>query len=172
MKLNLGCGRTGKEYQDYVNLDRHKLSPGTLVHDLDKYPWPFRDDQFERITAHMILEHLNDKIAPLEEIWRISKSGAVISIKVPLFPSFYAMSDPTHKQFFTYYTFDYFTGEGQLNYYAKTRFKIIKRKIIFSWNPILNTLAIPMNIFPKIYTRYFSFILPSNELQIEITIIK
>lgn len=169
-KLNIGCGKDIKK--GYVNLDSIKLAGIDVVHDLNKYPWPFKSNTFDLVECNMILEHLDSIVKPLEEIYRISKLQGKIIIKVPFFPSVYAMTDPTHKQFFTYFTFDYFTLQDNMNYYSKARFKIIKRKIVFSWNKYLNVVAIPINWFPKFYSRYLSFILPSNEIYVELETIK
>ena len=169
-KLNLGCGKDSKE--GWVNLDSIKIKGVDVVHDLNKYPWPFKDNTFDEIEAFMILEHLDSIVKPLEEIWRISKNKAVIKIKVPFFPSVYSMSDPTHKQFFTYFTFDYFTPKNYMNYYSKARFKIVERKVIFSWNKFLNVFGFFINLIPKFYSRYLSFLMPSNEIDIKLEVIK
>jgi hypothetical protein len=169
-KLNLGCGKDIKD--GYVNLDSVKLPGIDIVHNLDKYPWPFKNNEFDEIEGYMILEHLDSIIKPLEEIWRISKNKAIIKIKVPLFPSIYSVSDPTHKQFFTYFTFNYFTENDNLNYYSKARFNILQRGFRFSWNKFLNFPSIFMNRFPKLYSRYLSSILPCNELYVELEVVK
>jgi predicted SAM-dependent methyltransferase len=169
-KLNIGCGRDIKN--DYLNLDSVKLPGVDVVHNLDKYPWPFKNNRFEEIKAFMILEHLEKWTRAMEEIHRITKNGAVTRITVPFFPSMYSVIDPTHKNFYTYGTFDYFEKKHGLNYYFKCNFKIKKKYIRFSWNPVLNLFSIPINWFPIFYSRYFSFIFPSNELYIELETVK
>ncbi len=133
-KLNLGCGR--EILKDYVTLDIIKLDGIDVVHDLNKFPYPFEDNTFDEIRAKSILEHLGDIQKVLEELWRISKPGAVIDIWTPHFSSLGAFVDPTHKNFFTYYSFDYFSenakkGIDHLDYYSKARFKILQRKIVY-----------------------------------------
>lgn len=170
-KLNIGCGRDIKK--DYVNMDSVKLPGVDIVHDLDKYPWPFKDSIFEEIYASQVLEHLKDKIKPLEEIWRISKSNAKIIIKVPYFPGIYAAGDPTHRQFFNYSTFDYFSIKDKgLNYYSKAKFKIIKKKILF--HKALKPLeAINLSRFTqKFWAAFFSFLIPATVLEVELRVVK
>ena len=169
-KLTIGSGKDIKD--DFINLDIIKLPGVDVVHNLNKFPWPFKEDSFEEIEAFMILEHLDNIVKPLEEIWRISKNKAIIKIKVPFFPSVYSMSDPTHKQFFTYFTFDYFTPENHMNYYSKARFKIVERRIIFSWNKYLNVIGFFINLMPRFYSRYLSFLIPSNEIDIKLEVVK
>ena len=171
VKLNMGCGRDIKV--GYVNMDSAKLAGVDIIHDLDKFPWPFKDNYFEEVFASHVLEHLNDKIKPLEEIYRVCKNNAKVIIKVPIFPGTYAVCDPTHKQFFNYSTFDYFRPNNQgLNYYSKAKFEIIKRKIIF--HPALKPMeAINISSFTqKFWAAFLSFILPAVILEVELRVIK
>lgn len=169
-KLNLGCGRDIIE--GWVNLDSVKLPGVNVIHNLNKFPYPFKKNEFSEIKAFMILEHLNNWTRAMDEIYRISKNGAIIKITVPFFPSMYSVIDPTHKNFFGYNTFDYFEPGHQLNYYFKARFKIKKKYIRFSWNPVLNILSVPINLFPVFYSRYLAFMLPSNEIYVELEVVK
>ena len=169
-KLNIGCGKDIKK--GYVNIDKFSLAGVDVVHDLNVFPWPFKDNSFEEINAEMILEHLDNWTKALEEIWRVSKNKARIKVIVPFFPSIYSVIDPTHKNFFTYFTFDYFQPNHNFSYYSKAKFNILKRHIRFSWNPVLNILSYPINWFPKFYSRYFAFMLPSNSLEFELETIK
>ena len=173
--LNLGCGKDIRKSTDeieWTNIDSIDIPGITLRLNLDHGRWPLDDNTYDYVDCKMILEHLHNWPQALEEIWRISKPGAIIEIQVPLFPSMYAATDPTHKSFFTYLTFDYFTPENSLNYYTKARFHIRKKYIRFSWNKIRNLLAIPINWFPIFYSRYLSFIFPANSLEIKLEVIK
>lgn len=76
------------------------------------------------------LEHLEDVIKVIEELYRICQDGAILRIKVPYYKSSGAFTDPTHKNFFTESSFRYFSGEDEYSYYTKARFKVIKNKLI------------------------------------------
>jgi len=128
-KLNLGCGN--KKRKGWINLDSASECYPDVLHDLNQYPYPFYDNEIDEVYADNVLEHLENNLMPLEEIWRICKKGAKITILVPLAPSPFAFQDPTHKQFFGFSTFDYFAKENSLNYYSKARFKIISKKLMF-----------------------------------------
>ena len=169
-RLNLGSGKNIKE--GYLNLDSAKLPGVDIVWDLNKHPWPIKSNSFGEIYISHVLEHLDDLIKCLEEIHRISKKDAKIIIKVPIFPSIYSANDPTHKHFFTYFTFEYFEPNAHYDYYSKAKFKIVKRKINFSWNRYLKWISFFVNLSPRFYSRYLSFIFPSNELYIELKTIK
>ena len=82
-KLNLGCGLSPKP--GYVNVDCNARYPVDVVHDLDVYPWPFSDDEFERIELDHVLEHLSDVRPVLTELYRITKPGGTVRIRVPHF---------------------------------------------------------------------------------------
>ncbi len=170
-KLNLGCGKDIKK--GYVNLDSVKLPGVDVVHNLDKYPWPFKKDRFDYIYCHHVLEHMESIIRPMEEIWRISKPGARVFIEVPNFPSVSSAADPTHKQFFTYLTFNYFRPEDNLNYYTHARFKIIKRKLVFSkFLPFLTLLFNVSEKMQKFHVLFLSSLIPADILQAELEVIK
>ena len=170
-KLNLGCGRYVRK--GYVNLDSVKLPGVDVVYNLDKYPWPFEDNSFSFVYCRHLLEHLESIVKPMEEIWRITSPGGKISLEVPNFPSVGAVADPTHKQFYTYLTFNYFRPEDSLNYYSKARFKIIERKIVFSrLTPFFTWFFNSSEKMQKVYVFFFSFLIPSEVLQVKLEVIK
>ena len=170
-KLNLGCGKVIKE--GYVNLDVADLPGVDEVHNLNKYPWPFKDSSFDEVYCDNVLEHLDDIIKPISEIWRISKNKAKIIVKVPFFPGIAAVADPTHKQFYSFLTFNYFRPEDKLNYYSKARFNIIKRKIVF--HQYLKPFTWFFNLsekMQKFYNTFLSFLIPAYTLYFELEAIK
>jgi ubiquinone/menaquinone biosynthesis C-methylase UbiE len=170
-KLNVGCGKDIKE--GYVNLDVVKLPNVDVFHNLDKYPWPFKDNTFEEIICDNVLEHLESIIKPVEELCRISKAGGKIIVKVPIFPSVYAGADPTHKQFFTYMTFDYFRPTDALNYYSKARFKILKKTIVFhQYLPFLTSFFNCSAKMQKFYAMFLYSLIPANSLYFELEAVK
>lgn len=168
MKLNLGCGKDIRK--GYINLDSVRLQGVDKFHNLDKFPYPFKDNTFTEIYCSHILEHIEDLVKVMEELYRISKADAKIIIKAPYFTNPGAFSDPTHRHFFTYNTMDYFSSESGLNYYSKSRFNIVEKKIklISTKNVLLRIfVAIPelfINLFPNVYQRFFPYIIPASEI--------
>lgn len=170
-KLNIGCGKDIKE--GWINLDSIKLPNVDIAHNLNKYPWPFKDNEIEMVYCSHVLEHLDSIIKPLEEIWRITKSGGRIIIEVPIFPSIGSGADPTHQKFFTFLTFNYFKPNDNLNYYSKARFKIIKRKIVFSkFTPFFTWFFNLSEKMQKFYTLFLAFLIPAEVLKVELKTIK
>jgi len=170
-KLNIGCGKKTKK--GYVNLDISKLPGVDIVHDLNKYPWPFKKDEFDEVLCDNVLEHLDDIIKPLEELWKITKHKGIIKIWVPLYPSTGSFADPTHKQIFTFMSFNYFRPEDRLNYYSKARFNIKKRKILFPKH--LKIFDYIINIhenIQKFYYIFFPYVINPYFLYIELEVVK
>ena len=97
-KLNIGCGRNVKK--GYINLDVVRLPGVDVVHDLEKFPYPFDDNTFDLIEASQVLEHVDNLRGVMKELARILKPGGKLKIDVPHFSSNTAYMDPTHKRFF------------------------------------------------------------------------
>lgn len=118
--LNLGCGQDRRE--GYMNLDISErlmiqgYSDGLI--DLNNIPLVyllnnlehggFKDESVDGVILYDILEHLDDPFATLKEVHRILKMFCICKVRVPNASiGLCAHIDPTHKQYFTRYTFDY-----------------------------------------------------------------
>lgn len=173
-KLNIGCGSDLRE--GYVNLDSIKQPGVDVIHDLDKFPWPFKDNTFEEVYASHILEHVVDLVKIMKEIHRISKNGARIIIRGPHFSCGVSYRDPTHKRFFSYFTFEHFCNPGE--YYKRKEsglFRIRNRKLNFTRYayPFLNKIFNPLiNASPGMYERFLCWMLPCSEALFELEAVK
>lgn len=160
-KLNLGCGEDIRE--GFLNMDIVKGRGVDLIHNLNKFPWPFKDNQFEVVYASHVLEHVDDLVETMAEIHRILKPNGKLIVRVPHFSCGVSYRDPTHKRLFSYFTFDYFTDDC---FYGLPQFKIKDRRLNFTrlaltfLNPLINPL---INLVPSIYERLFCWILPCAE---------
>jgi len=166
--LNLGCGKKIKE--GFINVDIFRSKGVDQVWNLNNYPYPFKSDIFDLILADNVLEHLDSSIRPLEEIWRIAKKDAEVEIIVPLAPTSHAFRDPTHKQFYTYRTWEYFTDMSNLNYYSQARFEILEKKIML--HNRLRWLDWTVNICPKFMCEFFSQFFPPAFIKVNLRVIK
>ncbi len=128
-KLNVGCGKDVRS--DFVNLDVVGLSGVDVVHDLQTFPWPFPEDEFDEIHMINVLEHLPETIRTLEELHRISKPGAKLIIRVPFWNSPDMLADPTHKKSFSERTLNFFDPAFpeclDRPYYSSARFSISRK---------------------------------------------
>lgn len=175
VKLHLGCGRDIRP--GYVNLDLAKIPGIDVVADLETR-LPFRDGVFDEVFTSHVLEHVGDLIPLLGELARVCRPGAVVRIEVPHFSFFGAYTDPTHKRFYGYHSFDYFTPEGYYNFYSNLRFRIRRRQIRFFWikneNRVVPSRVITglINAFPLFYERFLCWMLPANELYFELEVVE
>lgn len=161
-KLNLGCGSDIKE--GWINLDSVNIPGVDVVHDIEKLPLPFKNEEFGEILCQDILEHI-EYIPVLKDIHRILKKGGRLTIRVPHFTSKNNFIDPTHKKLFSISTFDFFVRGTKLfkerPYYFDFTFDRItyahitfeRSSKIFFYNAISEWL---FNLSPKVQRFYES----------------
>lgn len=171
--LHIGCGMSKKPGS--IGIDINPKSHADIVHDLDKFPYPFPKNHFDQIIAEHILEHLENLSRVMEELHKISKNGARIYISSCHFSSVDAFTDPTHKHFITSRTFDYYipgTDLSKFNY-SNVIFKKIK-----TWvgpqtpNPFLKPLLWLINKYLIYYEKRFAFIFPVGNISFELEVVK
>jgi len=96
-KLNIGSGND--IMQNCINLDRVKKEGVDVIHELNKFPYPFPDNHFDVIYAYHIIEHLDSVDIVLKELYRILKKEGLLYIRVPHFSNASAY-DPYHKGYY------------------------------------------------------------------------
>ncbi|MEE9448697.1 MAG: hypothetical protein V3V72_01500 [Ignavibacteriaceae bacterium] len=183
-KLEVGCGDHKRE--GYIGMDIVPLAGVDVVHDMNKIPWPFAQSEFDEIVFDDVLEHSNNFLGIIEEIYRVSKNSCIIKISVPHFSSDNMYSDPTHTTFFSSRSFNYFDkslGYKHDFYLQNVNFKIRKVHLSFreyftqTKRPFFNPLKwigieLLINKFNRIYERFFCWILPAAEIYFELEIVK
>ena len=177
-KIDLGCGNSKKE--GFIGVDCLKLSKVDIVQDLNKTPYPFNDSEIDEIWMNQVLEHLDSPLKIVEEIYRISKNGAKVTIGVPYFRSFYSIIDPTHSNFFGVNWFNYFDPEHpfyQRYSYSKAKFKINKIEFDREFKEVSisffhRTLIKIAERKPLFYESRLSHLFPLNSLTFYLTVIK
>jgi SAM-dependent methyltransferase len=168
--LNLGAGR--KHRADAFNVDLVATTCPELVWNLNRIPWPLPSDHFREVLAYDVLEHLDDMVAVMEEIHRVCAPGAVVKITLPHFSCANAFVDPTHRHYFSWFSFHYFTGENQWGFYSGCRFRRLQTHLQF-YPSILNKLVWRLaNRFPEAYERRWAWIFPAWFLSFELEILK
>jgi len=128
--LDLGCGRTPRNpfgRDEVYAIDR---SPPEgfdarrfAAVDLSVAPIPYPAAHFDSVSAYDFLEHV-PRVLPasdgqgtnlpfvrlMNEIWRVLVPGGRFYAITPAVPSLEAFTDPTHVNFITVHTHDYFCG--------------------------------------------------------------
>ncbi|MGQ9493406.1 MAG: class I SAM-dependent methyltransferase [Anaerolineae bacterium] len=185
--LDVGCGRA--KHHGAIGLDMNPLTEADVIADLNRRPWPFADNAFERILCRHIVEHITDLVGFMEEIHRIARTGALVEIVTPHFSNRYSFTDPTHLRHLGWRSFEYFTGGRTISspnlcqrlletqhpipeFYTSARFRLRTRRLYFShpfrWVGI-QWLA---NRFPDFYELYLPFLFPARDLYVTLEVVK
>lgn len=172
--LHLGCGP--QKIPGSIGIDINKKVNPDVVHNLDKFPYPFKDNQFDIVIADNIMEHLENIPKVMEELHRICKNGAKLLITTGHFSGIDAFTDPTHKHFFTSRTFDYFIPQTDLYELQYSNAKYKKNKVILgpenSNNLLLRLLLKLINKYAVFYEKRLAFIFPAGIIKFELEVIK
>jgi len=159
MKLNLGCMNDYRE--GWINLDFDRNYKADIYHNLNIIPYPFKENQFDEILASAILEHLDNPLDVMMEFWRIGKDNGRIYLLLPHCSALFHWAEIEHKHAFTVNSF----GRWEWNKELYPYFEVEKRRLSFTvfnyrfLNHIINPL---INLFPVVYERLFSGILPCS----------
>ena len=177
LKLDLGCGKSKRK--GFLGVDIKNFPSVDIIHNLNQFPYPFKDNEVGEVRMDQVLEHLEDPIKTMEEIYRISRNDAKLTICVPYFRSFYAFIDPTHKNFFGIHWFDYFDPTHKFFkkfHYSNAKLKLLK--VVFDME-FMHDLGIIHRIVKKIankkpnfYEQKLSHLYPLNTLTYFLKVIK
>jgi glycosyltransferase involved in cell wall biosynthesis len=106
LALDLGAGH-GKP-GGYLGVDRRAGDGVDIVHALPE-PLPVEDGSVGVIRAVDFLEHVADKIALINELYRVLAPGGLLLSQTPSTDGRGAFQDPTHVAFYNEHSFWYYT---------------------------------------------------------------
>lgn len=148
VKLDLGCGLSPR--RGFYSVDQIVMDGVDVVADLNKPLDLLPNDCCDYIYSCNCLEHVQELLPLMREIYRIARPGGTIEIIVPHFSNVYGYSDPTHVRFFGLYSMYYFVSqENQPNirkvpeFYTDVRFRICSLTIEFYRSGIVDKLVVP-----------------------------
>ena len=175
-KQLLVVGEGSATRPDAITVDMNPRLNPDVIHDLEAFPWPFKDNQFKRIVCHHILEHLQNFTGVMNELHRICQADGTIWIQVPHFSSRQAHA-PGHIFSFNVDAFEPYLEGGNFNWGhnwidTDRRFKRVGRKITFHRAYRQFFLHKLFNRFPQAYERFWTYIFPAEHLEIELRPIK
>jgi len=126
--LDVGCGIN--KFPGSIGVDRNPASRADVLADLDRFPYPFRDNSFVEVRASHVIEHVQDVIRTMEEFHRLAQPGGRVLIITPHYTDFSSFCDPTHRWHLNSFSFRYF-GEkhGGFGYYSPLRFQEISVRV-------------------------------------------
>ena len=109
-KLDIACGNNKQKGFKGIDI----IGKGTqadIVHDLNKFPWPFEANSVDEIFCSHYIEHVPDLMAFMNEIGRILKVGSRVMFIAPYYTSIRAWQDPTHVRAISEASFLYYGKE-------------------------------------------------------------
>ena len=174
VKLDIGCGMFKRD--GYTGVDRLPFKGVDVVCNVEK-GLPFKSNSIDEIYTSHFLEHTNNFIFIMEEFYRVLKPNGILEIKVPHWASFLAYSE-YHVRFFTLFSFQEFDDGYPIVFRSsdKARFKILKRRFMYSggrftkpYAKVMNMLA---NIKPEYFEAYVSQFFPPKEIYFKLKAIK
>jgi SAM-dependent methyltransferase len=126
--LDVGCGIN--KYPGALGLDRNLSTKADVVADLDRFPWPLRDNSFREIRATHVIEHVADVVKTVEEFHRLLAPGGRVIIVTPHYTDFSSFCDPTHRWHLNSFSLRYFgEDDGGYGYYSKAKFREISTRV-------------------------------------------
>jgi ubiquinone/menaquinone biosynthesis C-methylase UbiE len=172
--LHVGCGPA--KIPGSIGIDINPESAADVIHDLQDFPYPFRDNSFDLILCDHVLEHLSHLPPVLEELHRICAPAGRIEIRVPHFSSIFYYRDPTHMHPFSLHSLDYFVDGTPVSdfRYTKSRYRLLRAE--FSppdgAGSLKRLFYRILNRYGEFYEKHLAFLLPRHLLFFEITPIK
>jgi SAM-dependent methyltransferase len=97
VRVDMGCGVNVTP--GFIGLDKREDIGADIVHDLNNYPYPFKDGEAGEILASHVIEDLNDPRRFLLECYRILRPGGLLYLKIPHFSGRGLYNNPYHKNF-------------------------------------------------------------------------
>jgi len=128
LRLNLGCGL--RKIPGFVGVDIHKTEFTDVVHDLEKFPWPFGESSVHEVVLVHVLEHIQDIVGVMTELYRVMEPEGRVGIEGPHWTSVGSWQDPDHKhalseEFFHYFDAD-FRKDQKIHYIPEhVNFKLV-----------------------------------------------
>jgi SAM-dependent methyltransferase len=132
--LDVGCGI--RKHPGSIGIDRNPASRADVLCDLDRFPYPFRDNSFAALRAVHVIEHVSDVIRAMEEFHRLLVPGGRVFLVTPHYTDFSSFCDPTHRWHLNSFSFRYFGEDhGGFGYYTAARFrqKRVRVRLLALW---------------------------------------
>lgn len=175
--LNIGCGKDIKKStseEKWTNLDFIKEKGVDIIHNLEEFPYPFKNEEFDLIYASHILEHLESFPRTMQELHRILKKNGKLVVKVPHFSGIAAFS-AYHKHYFKCLDFNYVT-KGYEALCAEYQPLFLKRKIrikffrgMVLWNYLIEPLVNISDFTRTAYEAHLCWIFPAHTIEVVLT---
>ena len=156
--LDLGC--QNNKIPGAIGVDICKNTQADVIHDFEVFPYPFEADSIDKVYAKHIIEHLNNPKGFIKEIHRILKPGGEVFLETPHFSNYVAYSEPEHKHFYSYYTFNRLISDAD--------FKIDIQELTFYKTFRFFGIKMLANKFPEQYERFWTYLFPAENIVVKL----
>jgi hypothetical protein len=172
--LDVGCGI--RKAPGAIGIDRNPASHADVICDLDRFPYPFADNAFDRLRAIHVIEHVSDVIRAMEEFHRLVVANGQIRIETPHYTDFSSFCDPTHRSHLNSFSFRYF-GEkhGGFGYYSTARLREVKVRIkllrlwkLLGFEFLVNHFA----WYRKFWEHYLCYVVRGKVMEFDFEVLK
>jgi len=162
--LDVGCGNNKAPGAWGIDLD--PKSQADVICDLDHYPWPLADGQFEEILCNHVVEHVADVMRFVQEIHRVARPGALVQVVTPHYTSPSSYADPTHRHHFAAGVPDVLA--------ARCAPRFVKASVHLRFSRLYRCLGIEAlaNHFLNLYEPFFAFLFPARDLHFILRVVK
>lgn len=172
--LDVGCGIN--KFPGAIGIDRNPRSRADVICDLDRFPYPFRDNSFTSLRAVHVIEHVSDVIRAMEEFHRVVSPSGRVLIVTPHYTDFSSFCDPTHRWHLNSFSFRYFGPDhGGYDYYSGARFGEVSVhvRLLAFWRWL--GFEFLVNRFPRFrrfWEYYLCFVVRGKVMELEFEVIK
>ncbi len=178
--LDIGCGI--HKTPGAIGLDNNPHTAADVIHDLNVVPYPFPDDEFDLIVGNQVIEHVDDLMRVMAEVYRIARPGAIIRFDTPHYSDIASYTDPTHRRHLTTESFAYFTGDRpDFEFYSHVRLRprAVRVTMLKLWRICGIQLLInscnrypALRFFRRFWEQYLCFMIRGKTIYFEFEVIK
>jgi SAM-dependent methyltransferase len=178
--LDVGCGQN--KYPGAVGIDSNPRADADVIHDLGVLPYPFPDNEFDKIICRHVIEHVPDVMLFVSELHRITKPGGLINIVTPHYSNPDWPTDPTHRNHFNSYSFTCFMPDRTpFPFYTTVELRPVRtyvslanlwRALGIEWLTNLDQHSPALRFTRKFWEFYLSNIMRGKELHFEFEVVK
>jgi SAM-dependent methyltransferase len=172
--LHLGPGREGSLG---VSVDILPAVRPDVLADLNRPPYPFRDNSFDAVYGFSVIEHLENFFGVLTDLHRVLKPGGFVALLTPHFSNAASFIDPSHRLHLSARSFDYFIEGTHLfasyGFYTGARYRLRERLVMLErpWNYVPG-LQRAINRSPALYEHHLCYLVRGAGIYIELEAIK
>lgn len=174
--LDVGCGIN--KHPGAIGIDRNPRSRADIICDLDRFPYPFRDNSFTSLRAIHVIEHVSDVVRAMEEFHRLLDAGGRVLIVTPHYTDFSSFCDPTHRWHLNSFSFRYFYSggiHGEDHWYTRVRLreKRLTVRLLKLWRALGFEFFVNRAVwFRRFWEFYLCYLIRGKVMEFEFEVVK